>query len=80
MKDKIFKEEQKEIFEELKTYSSEQISDLLVDYYDSGLLTICGAFHKNEDIDKCFVALLIALNMLANNHIKIKGEIIDENC
>lgn len=65
-------------FEQLKHYDSQQIGDILTKAYNSGLLAICGALFDEKDVDECFVALMIAINILKANNLTLTEEALND--
>lgn len=62
------------VFEQLRHYNSQQISDILVKAHNDGLLAICGALFDDKDVDECYVALMIALKILKDNNLILPKE------
>ena len=68
---KFIKERYEDIFDKLKTYSSEQIGEILVQAYNNGLICIGANNNDLADIKECSVALMIAIGMLKYNDVKL---------
>lgn len=66
------------VFDKLKHYNSQQIGDILVNAHNNHLLTICGALFDDEDIDECYVALMIAIKMLKANNLTLPEEYLND--
>ena len=60
-------------FEKMQDYDSKQISDILVNAFNNGLLAICGALYEEEDVNECVIAFAMANKMLRSNHITLNN-------
>ena len=65
------------LFNKMKHYNSKQIGDIIVNAHNNGLLSITGGLFEQEDIDECYVALMVAVGMLKGNDIKLADKQIN---
>lgn len=62
-----------DILERLKYYDSQQIGEILVKAYNSGLLAICGGMFNEKDMDECYIALMNAFKLLKTNLLYMRN-------
>lgn len=64
-----------EMVRKMKNYNSKQIGNILDNAYNNGLLAICGGLFDEKDVNECYVALRIAINILRASNLTLDDNV-----